>query len=267
MCVCGYIIHIGQFDQPSAFICQLGSWFWSWALHKFPWCNCGWVGQCCWLAVGNSVGITIDSTVSFAAGFPVPRESQKPSTAPLTLSWLTSITTVEVNGFHSFSFAFQFSSFQCAGSTEYGMSAFGKVEHHAFSNFIPFSIRFVDMSSVPFLLRSRPWKWPMSSRQSSSILCNFESIRNTIFFISSFSPITVIVHWHEDDPSFELLWFTLWFSHHLLNLVENSHCSEAYEKFPLELHRLPVDPIQIFKITCFHKPFNPPRHSTESEKT
>ena len=41
-----------------------------------------------------------------------------------------------------------------------------------------------------------------------------------------------------------LLWFTLWFSHHLLNLVENSQCSESWEILPLELHQLPVDPIQ-----------------------
>ena len=46
----------------------------------------------------------------------------------------------------------------------------------------------------------------MSSRESSSTLRNSESIRNTMFFVSSFSPIHVIVHWHEDDPSFELQW-------------------------------------------------------------
>ena len=55
----------------------------------------------------------------------------------------------------------------------------------------------------------------------------------------------------------KLLCFTLWFSHHLLKLIENSQCSESWEIFPLELHRLPVDPIQIFEITCSQKPFDP----------
>ena len=71
----------------------------------------------------------------------------------------------------------------------------------------------------------------MSSRESSSMLSNSVSIRNTFFFVSSFSPIVVVAHRHEDDPSFELLWFTLWFSHHLLNLVENSQWSESLGNF------------------------------------
>ena len=46
------------------------------------------------LAVGNYVGITIDSKVSFAMGFPVPRGSlansaHKSAAAPKKLSWLT----------------------------------------------------------------------------------------------------------------------------------------------------------------------------------
>ena len=152
------------------------------------------------------------------------------------------------------------------------MSAFGRVEHHAFSSFLTFFIRLVDMSSVPFLLRSRPQRRPMSSRESSSILSNSESIRNTIFFVSSFSPINVIVNCHEDDPSFELLRFALWFSHHLLNLVEKSQCVVSWEFFPLEFHLFSVDPIQIFERMCFQKRFNLafPRidwFSTDTSKT
>ena len=52
------------------------------------------------------------------------------------------------------------------------MSTFGKVEHQVLSSFVPFTIKFVDMGSLPFLLRSRPWKRPMSSRESSTILSN-----------------------------------------------------------------------------------------------
>ena len=81
-----------------------------------------------------------------------------------------------------------------ANNTEYRMSTFGKVEHHAVSSFLPFSIRLFDMGSVPFFLRSRRQKRPMSSRESPSMLSNSESIRNTIFCVPSFSPINVIVH-------------------------------------------------------------------------
>ena len=84
------------------------------------------------------------------------------------------------------------------------MSALGKVEHHVLSSFVPLSIRFADMSSVPFLLRSRSWKRPVFLRESSNILSNSVSVRNTIFSVSSVSPANVSVHRHEDDPSFEV---------------------------------------------------------------
>ena len=45
--------------------------------------------------------------------------------------------------------------------------------------------------------------------------------------------------------SFELLWFALYFSHQILNLSEDLQCSESLENFTLELHRLPVDSIQL----------------------
>ena len=96
-----------------------------------------------------------------------------------------------------------------------------------------------------------------SLMEFSSIFFRFERIRNTILSVSSFSPRNVIVHRHEDDPSLKLLWFTLWFRHHLWNLRENSQRSESWENCPLELHRLAVDLIQIFEIACFQKPFGP----------
>ena len=146
------------------------------------------------------------------------------------------ITTVEVNGFHCVSFAFQFSSFQDAAGTEYRMSAFGKFEQH--------------------VLRD-------SIQETTNVLARiFEhtlrSIRNTIFPISSFCPINRIVHRHEDDPSFELLWFTLWISHHLLNLVENSQCCESWEIFHSNFIGSPlIRSTQILEITRLQKPLNP----------
>ena len=58
-----------------------------------------------------------------------------------------------------------------------------------------------------------------------------EGIRNTEFFDSSFSSHNVIVHWHEDDSSLDLPSFTLYFSHHVLNLCEDLQCSESCEIF------------------------------------
>ena len=57
----------------------------------------------------------------------------------------------EVKRQFSFSFAFQISSFQSTGSTKFGVSAITEVEHHVLSDSIPFTIRLVRVSSVPFL--------------------------------------------------------------------------------------------------------------------
>ena len=143
-----------------------------------------------------------------------------------------------MNGFHSFSFAFQFSSFQGAAGTKYRMSAFGNVEimPSAVLSHSPSSL----LTSVPFHFFSEPGQCPCVNLRAYSV--TLRAFNSAIFFISSFCPFTVIVHWHEDDPSFELLWFTLWFSHHILNLVDIYQCSESFENFPLELHRLPVEP-------------------------
>ena len=109
------------------------------------------------------------------------------------------------------------------------MSAFSKVKHHVLSSSVPLSVWFVRMGSIQFLLGSWSQKWPTSWRELASIICNFDRIRSAIVFVSSFSPYNVVVRWHEDDPTFELLKFTLWFRHHLLNLVEKTQCSEFWE--------------------------------------
>ena len=45
--------------------------------------------------------------------------------------------------------------------------------------------------------------------------------------------------------------FTLLFSHHLLNLIEDSQCSESWENLPLEFHKLSIDSIQFAKVIVF----------------
>ena len=36
-------------------------------------------------------------------------------------------------------------------------------------------------------------------------------------------------------------WITLLFSHHVLNLIEDSHCSGSWENLPLEFHKLSIN--------------------------
>ena len=245
------------------------------------------------LAVRNSVGVTIDSKFSFAAWFPPYLASfwLILYTNPLLLrrhwaDWRKQLCEESIQWCHHYRWSemdftpfpllFSSSTFQGAASTEYRMSTSGKVEHHPFSSFLTFSIRFVDMSSVPFLLGVQALDTnhcPRVNVRAYSITLRTFAIQ--ILFVSSSSPINVIVHWHEDDPSFELLWFTLW---HSMNLVEKSQCSESWVFFPLELNRLPVDSIQIFEMTCFPNHLTllshaltgsvliPTKHSTESEK-
>ena len=121
-----------------------------------------------------------------------------------------SLVATDVYRQFSFSFAFQVSSFQSTGSTEYGVSAFTEVEHHVLSDPIPFSIRFVRMSSEIFLSDPGP-------RNDECPCVNFRAYSATFleFAIHSpsflnFSPYSVVVHWHEDDSSCKLLRFTLY---------------------------------------------------------
>ena len=97
------------------------------------------------------------------------------------------------HGLPSLAFSSYFSSFQGAGDMKYRMIGFGKVEHHDFSSFIPFSIRLVGMSSVP--LFSDP-----SLRNDQCLRVNLRAYSVSLrafaiqFSFSSFCPINVIVH-------------------------------------------------------------------------
>ena len=107
------------------------------------------------------------------------------------------------------------------------------------SSLVPFSVR------AWFLLASKPQKWPTSWRELFGICCNILAICQTILMISKCSPDNVTAHWQEDDLFFELLRFTLWLCHHLLNLGD-SQISKSLEILPLKLHRLSVDSTQVF---------------------
>ena len=81
-------------------------------------------------------------------------------------------------------------------------------------------------------------------------------ILNTLLCVSVFSPCNVVKHWHEDDSACAVLWFTLYFSHHLLNLIEDSHCGESWENLPREFHRLSINSIQFAETIVVRTPLN-----------
>ena len=63
--------------------------------------------------------------------------------------------------------------------------------------------RFVIVSSVPLLFRSRPQEKLMTARESSNIRFNCPSIVFTYFIISFYIPYNVF-KWREDDPACEV---------------------------------------------------------------
>ena len=135
------------------------------------------------------------------------------------------------------------------------MTRFWEVLQHFLRSSIPRSIMFANVSSVPLLFRSRPQEWPMTARESFSILSNCLWIIFAQFIIAFCIPHNVVKHWHEDDPACEVLWFTL-ILHHLLNLIEDSHCSDSWCNLPLEFHRLSINSIQFFERIVVRIPLN-----------
>ena len=45
-------------------------------------------------------------------------------------------------------------------------------------------------------------------------------------------------------------------SHHLLNLIEDSHCSQSWENLPLEFHKLSINSFQFAEIIVVRIPLN-----------
>ena len=181
------------------------------------------------------------------------------ATASKILSWLTEITVrrytsmISSHGQFSFSFALQISSFKSTGSTKNRISAFNEINHHNTNDIIPFSIWFENVSAVPLLFWSRPRKRPMSLRNFSSIICNHKRIRNTGFSVSFFSPYNVVMHWHEDNSSLELLRFTLFQS----SYSESQQGSATkWNLGNLSTPTPSVDSIQFFVLTWIHKPID-----------
>ena len=118
------------------------------------------------------------------------------------------VVTTEKYGEFPFSFAFQISSFQSTGSTECGMPASAEVGHDVLSDTIPFSILFVRVI-ISFLIQAQETT-NVRARIVLRMLLRFGNSQHIVIFVSLFSPYNVVVHWHEDDPSWELPKFTLY---------------------------------------------------------
>ena len=125
-----------------------------------------------WQAVGNSVGITIDSRFSGAPGLAVPFESlayspHRSATAPSTLSWLTEIIVRRINSmvlslplkwmdFIPLPLLFNSPLSKALDARNFGRPLSVKVDHHILSNFVAFSIWFAYVSSVHFFSNPGP---------------------------------------------------------------------------------------------------------------
>ena len=83
------------------------------------------------------------------------------------------------------------------------------LEHHEFTDIIPFSIRFVRICSAPLRFSSWPEEWPLPVREFPCILHHNYGICNIhffAFFVSPFNVIAVQVHTASHQPYSESLW-------------------------------------------------------------
>ena len=71
-----------------------------------------------------------------------------------------------------------------------------------------------------------------------------------------FSPYNVIKHWHEDDSTIEVLRFTLFSFHKILNLFEDAQRRESWLDFPLELRLHAIDAVQFLEVVVLRIPFD-----------
>ena len=116
-----------------------------------------------------------------------------------------------------------------------------------YQQFCPKSTRLIRISSVPFPQN----QVPRMTIDRAEICEHNSQIREHYFYTSLhflFLPYIVVEHWHEDDPAFELLWFTLLLFHEFMNLFEEAKCCESWEYVSLELHRFSINTIQIFQM-------------------
>ena len=124
------------------------------------------------------------------------------------------------------------------------MGGFWEFNHHVHGSFVPNTIKFVGVSSVPLLFWSTSQEWPMTARKSATFL-----------YISLCSPYNVVEHWMNmilplncsglHCCSFMNCWICL----RRPNVVNPGN-------FPLELNRFCINTIQIFQMIILKIPHN-----------
>ena len=167
-------------------------------------------------------------------------------------------TAIAVYWLLSSSLAFQVSSLQGTGTSEYWMTGSCEVQQQFLCSSVPRSIWFAIVSSVPLLFRSRPQERPMTARESFSILLKFSL--NYFHIIHHF-----LLHPIQCRYTLTWRWSCLWSS-----LVHTAILPSSVESdwgFPLwwilgksslEFHLLSINSIQFFGIASFQKPLSLP---------
>ena len=220
------------------------------------------------LALGISVGITKDSQVSpstwcLESG---SNSVHKSATAPLMLSWLTEITVRRINltvSSHPLKwmdffpppllFNSPLSKALVARNTGCPLSAKLSMMTSAVLFHSPCGL----LTRVPYhFLTTTSQKWPTSVLELLGICCNIHWIRHTISMISLcshtmslFVDMKMILPLNGSGSHFDSV-IVFWIS------KRNFRCFESLGIFPLEFHRISVDPIQIFEMARLQKPFN-----------
>ena len=144
--------------------------------------------------------------------------------------------------------------------------------------FSPFSIRFVDMDSVPFLFWSKPEKRPTSWRESSSRIRNIKksqyicSVSLFSYSMSLYIDLKTILPWKCSGwhcISVIIFWISARIPN-VVNPVEIFH-SNSIGSTSIRFHSLNWCDSMNKLILSFHaltgSELMPPSHSTESEKT
>ena len=169
--------------------------FSSYSANSFP-CALTSVWALEW-ATGTSARITIESKFSSATGFSAPPESldnskHRPATAPRILSCLTErivrrsssvFSSQPLKWMDFFPHPLLFNSPLSKGVEvrKIRMLAVGEFGQHHICDQIPFSIRFLDVSTVPLLFPSGSQDRPMCSLKPASVVSYSMSICNTGF--------------------------------------------------------------------------------------
>ena len=125
------------------------------------------------------------------------------------------------------------------------MSTLTKINHHDFSDSVLLSAKFLSVCAVPCLFWSGPEGWPMSERESSSIVGHIDGINNTNLFVLQITPCdchsTSTWRWFFLCP---VLVYTSFHSSFFGTSARICNVVNSGKILPLEFHWFSIDSIQ-----------------------